>query len=107
MYEIQRVEQTAASGIEAILTILGELDLAKQQDPISWDKFIEMIVHHKNKILGQRILTRLMTVQPPNKYITKVVKLLKDKWGRHQKTFCVKEAKTMGDQLTHIATTIP
>ena len=51
-------------------------DLTKRQDPISWDKLLEMVIHYKNKILGLIIDTRTMTVSPPLEYLDKVIKLL-------------------------------
>ena len=64
-----------------------------------------MIIHYKNKILGNYIDTRKLTVQIPQKYIDKVVKLMKDKWGRHWRTFEIKEAEMLAGQLTHITNT--
>lgn len=40
----ERVEQAAAASIEAIFVVLGHSDLALQQDPVSWDKCLNMPV---------------------------------------------------------------
>ena len=52
-----RLEQAIACGIEAIFILLGQSDLAKRQDPISFAKMIEMMISYLNKILGQLINT--------------------------------------------------
>ena len=39
-----RVEQVGAASIKSIFTGLGHSDLVVRQDPISWDKFVEMPV---------------------------------------------------------------
>ena len=61
-----RLEQTITEGIEAISVLLGQSDLAKRQDPISFDKMEEMVVSYLNKILGQIIDTRRMDIGVPN-----------------------------------------
>ena len=105
VYDVERIERSCAAGIESLMIILGESDLAKRQDPISWEKLFEMIIHWKNKILGNHIDTRKMTIQAPQEYIDKVVKLMDDKWNQHRRAFEVKEAEMLAGQLTHIANT--
>ena len=46
-----------------------------------------------------------MTIQAPQEYIDKVVKLMDDKWNPRRLTFEVKEAEMLAGQLTHIANT--
>jgi hypothetical protein len=105
VFNVERVEQTIASGIEAIFMLLGESDLLKRQDPISWEKLEEMIIHFKNKILGLLINTRKMTVEPPPEYVAAVVKLLSNTWHPGRVTFYLKEIETLAGQLQHIANT--
>lgn len=110
IYDITRVERTIAAGIESIFRILGESDLDKRQDPISWDKLYDMIVHFINKILGQIINTREMTVETPPEFIAKVVKLLENTWhagNRTRQAFEVKEAENLAGLLAHISSTAP
>ena len=40
----ERLEQAAAASFAAIFVALGHSDLTKRQDPVSWDKFPEMMV---------------------------------------------------------------
>ena len=64
-----------------------------------------MVINFKNKILGQHINTRTMTIETPPEYIAKVVKLLDSTWNHGRKLFEVKEAEIMAGQVNHIAQT--
>ena len=110
VYNIPRVEQTIAAGIESIFIMLGESAPDIRQDPISWDKLEEMIIHFLNKVLGQIINTRKMTVETPPEFVTKVVKLLETTWrggSKPRKSFTVKEAENLAGVLAHISNTAP
>ena len=107
VYDVDRVEQTVACGIEALFRLLGESDLSKRLDPVSWDKLLDMVIHFRNKILGIIIDTRKMTVEVPPEYIKKIVKLIDDHWYQGHRTFEVNEAEKLAGQLTHIANTAP
>ena len=65
VHNVERIKQSCAAGIESIMIILGESDLEKRQDPISWEKLSEMVIHLKNKGLGNYIDTRMITIQAP------------------------------------------
>ena len=104
VYDIGRIEQAIAAGIEALFLLLGESDIKRRQDPIAWDKLKEMIIHSRNKILGLIINTRRMTVSAPPEYIEKVVKLMETKWIRRM-AFEVKAAENLAGQLAHIGNT--
>jgi hypothetical protein len=56
-FDVIRIERAAAASIEAIFTLLRPSDLAKWQDPISFDKLEEMIIGPINRILGHIIDT--------------------------------------------------
>ncbi len=110
VYDVSRVEQTIAAGIESMFVILGESDLDKRQDPVSWDKLYEMAINFTNKILGQFINTRKMTIETPSEFIAKVVKLLETTWrgGKNgRKSFLIKEAENLAGLLGHISNTAP
>ena len=99
---------TIACGIESLFIILGESDLSKRQDPVSWDKLLEMIIHFKIIILGLIVNTRTMTVGVPPEYIEKVLNLMENTWFKPKRmTFAVKEAETLAGQLAHIANSTP
>jgi len=106
VFDVNRIERAIASGIEAVFMILGESDLSKRQDPISWDKLLEMMIHFKNIILGHLIDTRQMTVQTPPEYISKVVLLLETSWMKGKRfSFEIKQAENLTGQLGHISNT--
>jgi hypothetical protein len=108
VFDVKRIEMTIACGIEAIFILLGESDLEKRQDPVSWDKLLEMVIHFINKVLGLIINTRAMTIGVPPEYIQKVLRLMDDHWIKpKRKAFMVKEAETLAGQLAHIANSAP
>lgn len=107
VYDVDRIEQSIAAGIEGIFILLGESNLEVRQDPIAWDKLYEMIIHFKNTVLGYLVNTREMTLEVPPEYIARVNKLLLDTWHKGRKSFTVKEAETLTGVLAHIANTAP
>jgi hypothetical protein len=107
VYCVDRIEQTIASGIEAVFIVLGESAINIRQDPIAWDKLAAMIIHFANVILGQLIDTRKMTIETPPDFISKVVTMLHTTWGPHRKSFTVREAEVLAGQLNHISNTAP
>jgi hypothetical protein len=101
-----RIEKTVAAGIEAIFILLGDLDLSKWQDPISFDKMEAMMLSHLNKILGKLIHTHRIDVGVPESYIHKTVGLLRP-FHKQQKSFTVKEMEKITGMLVFIANTVP
>lgn len=107
VFHVGRVKQAAAASIEAVFIMLGESDLERRQDPISFDKMIEMSVSYLNKILGHIINTRTLTVGVPDDFLGQMVESLSTTWGPHRKQFTVKEAAELAGRLNHIAITAP
>ena len=101
-----RIEQTIAAGIEAIFILLGQSDLAKRQDPISFDKMEEMLVSYLNKILGLLVDTRRLDVGVPPDYVRKTLILLRP-FHEHRKQFTVKEMERVTGMLVFIASSAP
>lgn len=101
-----RMEQTIAAGIETIFILLGESDLARRQDPISFEKMREMIVSYINKMLGQVIHTRHLDVGVPPAYIAKTLTLLRP-FHSKRKSFTVKEMERITGMLIYVASTAP
>ena len=89
VYQVDRMEQSAAAAIEALFIILGDSDILVRQDPISWDKLYKMMINFINKILRFIINTRAMTIEAPPDYIAQVVKLLTN--TRDKKSFAQAE----------------
>ena len=54
-------KHATAAGIEAIVILLGESDLMWHQDPISWDKLLDMNIAPINCILILTIDIRHLT----------------------------------------------
>ena len=104
VYIRERIEQAIAASIEAMFITLGESDLTFRQDPISWDKLIDMIISHYNKVLGLEFNTRKMDVGPPADFVAGTLKLL-DAFHEGRKAFTVKEMSSLLGHLGHIATT--
>ena len=99
-----RVEQAIAASIEAMFITLGRSDLAHMQDPVSWDKLVEMVISHFNKVLGVEINTRALDVGPPPEFVARTVSLLSS-FHKNRKSFTVQEMSTLVGHLSHIATT--
>jgi hypothetical protein len=73
VWDRTRIEQAVAASIEAIFLLLGYSDLTKWQDPISFDKMIEMFVAPINRVLGHIIDTRRMTVGTPPEFLAEIL----------------------------------
>ena len=101
-----RIEQTVAAGIEAIFILLGQSDVSKRQDPISFDKMEEMLVSYLNKILGILVDTRRLEVGVPPDYVRKTITLLKA-FHPMRKCFTVNEMERLTGMLVFIANTAP
>ena len=100
--DVARFECAMAAGIKAIFILLGKSDLTRRQDPISWDKLLDMMVAPVNRVLGLTINTRLLTVGVSHDFLHDVINMLHTTWGQHHKTFVVSEAKILTGKLNHI-----
>jgi hypothetical protein len=70
VHDRTRVRRAAAASIEAIFRLLGESALTQRQDPILWEKLLEMIINFINIILGHSVNTHTMLVSnPENTYL--------------------------------------
>ncbi len=72
-----------AASIEAIYILLGESDLSKRQDPVSFDKLEDMPVSYASRILGHIVNTRRMDVEAPPEFIADTLRLLWKSFGAH------------------------
>jgi hypothetical protein len=107
LWAIERVEQAVAASIEAVFILLGPSNLKLRQDPVSFDKVIEMVVSYINKVLGHIINTRELTIAPPQEFVAEVLKTLEKTWGDHRKQFDTQMASELAGKLNHIALTAP
>lgn len=99
-----RVEQAIAASIEAMFILLGESDLTCRVDPVSWDKLVDMVISHFNKVLGLEFNTRKMDVGPPPEFLARTIQLL-DAFHDGRKSFQLKEMSSLIGHLNHVATT--
>ena len=107
IFDVERIEQCVAAGIESIFILLGESDTNIRQDPILWDKLYEMVIHYTNKVLGFVVNTRKLTIETLSDFVGNVSKLMTTTWGKHRKSFTIKEAETLTGLLGHISNTAP
>ena len=106
VYNIDRIrlEQAIASGIEAVLTVLGASDLQERQDPVAWDKLVEMVVSYTNCILGMEINTRRLTFRVPRTYVQDTATLIRQHWHEQRQSFTILDIEILTGRLGHIAT---
>ena len=94
-----RIRRAVAASIKAVSLLLGDSELDKRQDHISFDKLLEMLVAPINRVLGHIINTRRMTVSTPDDFIKEVTHLLQTKWGPHRFRFFINEAEKLAGKL--------
>ena len=107
---IERTEQAAVACIEAIFIVLGHSDLSKRQDPVSWDKFTEMVMGWLSRVLGLDVDTRRLVVRTPTEYVEKTLHVLAETWHKGnntRQTFLLKDAEVMAGRLGYISETLP
>jgi hypothetical protein len=84
IYDENRIQQAITASIKAIFLLLGDSDLHHRQDPVSFNKMLELLVSYQNKILGEIINTQELTVGMPREFIAEVLVTLTT-WGKHHK----------------------
>ena len=102
-----RIEQAAASSIEAIFITLGESDLTSRQDAVSFDKFEDTPVAWLNRLIGVDFDTRRLAVRTPVEYVAATIAILHDTWHRSRQAFIISEAESMTGRLGYVAETSP
>jgi hypothetical protein len=107
IWEKGRIEQAVAASIESIFLLLGYSDLGKRQDPISFDKMIEILVAPVNRVLGHAIDTRRMTVSTPPDFLAEILQSLRTTWGSHRRRFFLNEAEVLTGKLGHASIAAP
>jgi hypothetical protein len=85
------------------LILLGEPNLTHCQDPISWDKLLELPVAPVNRILSLALDLHCLAVRAPPEFIAAIVDLLRTTWGPRHCSFHAREAKELTGMLNHIA----
>ncbi len=75
------------ASIEAIYILLGESDLSKRQDPISFNKLEDMTVSYSTCILRHIMNMQRMDVETPPEFIAGTIQLLDKSFSPHRKVF--------------------
>jgi hypothetical protein len=93
------MEQVLAALIEAIFAP----DMTVHQCPLAMDKWLELVVAPKQRILGLIIDTNNLTVGIPPDYVAEVLNLISTTWHSHRCCFTVGEAQKITGKLGHLA----
>lgn len=101
-----RILRAEAASIETAFLLLGESCLQYRQDPVSWDKLLEMVINYHNIILGYHVNTRRMTVAIPHSYLSQLNELLQH-WHDGRKSFTIPQIEPLIGKLGHAAETVP
>ncbi len=92
-----------AALIEAIFAIMGKPDTTVCQCPLAMDKWLELVVAPKQRILGRIIDTNNLTVGIPPDYVAEVLDLISTTWHPHRRCFTAGEAQRFTEKLGHLA----
>ncbi len=85
--------QVLATLIKAIFVIMGKPDMTVRQCPLAMDKWLELTVAPKQRMLGLIIDTNTLTVGIPPDYAKEVLDLINTTWHMHRCCFTVGEAE--------------
>ena len=85
--------------------LLGKPDITKRQDPVSWDKLLEMFVNYANILLGHHINTRKMNVSVPFDYLSTLNNQLTH-WHSKRQLFAIPKVEPIIGKLGHAAQTL-
>ena len=91
----RQMELKLAALIKAILVIIGEPDTTVGQCPLAMDKWLELIVAPKQRLLGLMIDTNNLMVGIPQDYVAEVLDLFNTTWHPHRRRFTVGEAQRL------------
>jgi hypothetical protein len=94
--------QVLAALMEAIFVIMGKPDTTARQCPLAMDKWLELIIAPKQRMLGLIIDTNTLTVGIPPNYIKEVLNLINTTWYLHCLCFTVGEAQRLTGKLGHL-----
>ena len=105
IFNEDRIQRATAASIEAIFLLLGDSDLRRRQDPVPFDKMLDLLVNYWNKILGDIINRRELTVETPREFVDATLVTLKTTWSTHRKRFLTSQAAELAGKLQHMAHT--
>jgi hypothetical protein len=87
------MELVLAALIEAIFVIMGKPDTTVHQCPLAMDKWLELVVAPKQRMIGLIIDMNNLTVGIPPDYIAEVLNLINITWHSHRLCFTIEEAQ--------------
>ena len=99
----RHMELILAALIEAIFVIMGTPDTTVCQCPLAMDKWLDLVVAPKQRMLGLVIDTNKLTVGIPPDYLAEVLDLLNTTWHSHRRRFTVGDAQKLTGKLGHLA----
>jgi hypothetical protein len=97
------MELKLAALIEAIFVIMGAPDTRVRQCPLAMDKWVDLVVAPRQRMLGLIVDTNTMTVGIPPDYVAEVLDLINTTWHPHRRRFTVGEAQRLTGKLGHLA----
>jgi hypothetical protein len=97
------MELALAALIEAIFVIMGMPDTTVRQCPLAMDKWLDLVVAPKQRMIGLVIDTNKLTVGIPPDYLAEVLDLLNTTWHSHRRCFAVGDAQKLTGKLGHLA----
>ncbi len=96
------MEQVLAALIEAIFAIMGKPDTTVRLCLLAMDKWLELVVAPKQRMLGLIIDTNNLTVGIPPDYVAEVLDLISTTWHSHCCCFTIGEAQKLTGKLGHL-----
>jgi len=99
----RQMELRLAALIEAIFVNMGTPDTTVCQCPLALDKWLDLIVASRQRMLGLIVDTNSMTVGIPPDYVAEVLNLLNTTWHSHRRHFTAGEAQRLTGKLGHLA----
>jgi hypothetical protein len=97
------MELVLAALIDAIFVIMGKPDTTIRQCPLAMDKWLELVVASKQRMLGLTIDMNNLTVGIPPNYVAEVLDLINTTWHSHRPRFTIREAQKLTGKLGHLA----
>jgi hypothetical protein len=82
---------------------MGKPDTTVHQCPLVMDKWLELIVALKQRMLGLIIDTNNLMVGIPPDYVAEVLNLINTTWHSRRHCFTVREAQKLMGKLGHLA----
>jgi hypothetical protein len=100
---ICHMELVLAALIKAIFVIMGKPDTTVRQCPLAMDKWLELVVTPKQRMLGLIIDTNNLMVGIPPDYVAEVLDLINTTWHSHRRHFTTREAPMLTEKLGDFA----